>query len=141
MKTVQCSHPPYHHNGFVATYRLWTTSGGVHALLVLEQTELVEPSVGSNTNDGWTPPLVAHSRHVVTKPLWSWGGWAYWIVFMISLYMYYALCFVRVEHSVYHKPISFLINIYICIYVIQVKKQRLSLKIISTCCLPQFYYN
>ena len=39
MKTIQCAHPPHHHNGFVATCRLWTVSGGVHALLVLEPTE------------------------------------------------------------------------------------------------------
>ena len=64
MKTTQCAHPPHHHNGFVATCRLWTASGGVHALLVLEPT-----------------------------------------------YMYYSLCFVRVEHSVCHEPISVLINI------------------------------
>ena len=48
MKTIQCAHPPHHHNGFVATCRLWTASGGVHALLVLEPTE---HSVGSNTNN------------------------------------------------------------------------------------------
>ena len=44
MKTIQCAHPPHQHNGFVVTCRLWTTSGGVHALLVLEltETELVE---------------------------------------------------------------------------------------------------
>ena len=34
MKTIQCTHPPHHHNGFVAT-----ASGGVPALLVLEPTE------------------------------------------------------------------------------------------------------
>ena len=34
MKTIQCAHPPHHHNGFEATCRLWTASGGVHALLV-----------------------------------------------------------------------------------------------------------
>ena len=39
MKTIQCVHPPHHHNGFVATCRLWTASSGVHALLVLEPTE------------------------------------------------------------------------------------------------------
>ena len=40
MKTIQCAHPPpHHHNGFVATCRLWTASGRVHALLVLEPTE------------------------------------------------------------------------------------------------------
>ena len=33
------SSPPHHHNGSVATCHLWTVSGGVHALLVLEQTE------------------------------------------------------------------------------------------------------
>ena len=27
MKTIQCAHPPHHHNGFVATYRLCTASG------------------------------------------------------------------------------------------------------------------
>ena len=39
MKTVQCAHPHHHHNGFVTTCRLWTASGRVHALLVLEPTE------------------------------------------------------------------------------------------------------
>ena len=39
MKTIQCAHPPHHHNGFVATCRLWTASDGVHALLVLEPTQ------------------------------------------------------------------------------------------------------
>ena len=28
MKSIQCAHPPHHHNGFVATCRLWTASGG-----------------------------------------------------------------------------------------------------------------
>ena len=37
MKAIQCTHP-HHHSGFVATCRLWTASGGVHALLVLEPT-------------------------------------------------------------------------------------------------------
>ena len=23
MKTIQCAYPPHHHNGFVATCRLW----------------------------------------------------------------------------------------------------------------------
>ena len=36
----------------------------------------------------------------------------YWIFFMTSLYIYYALCFVHVEHSVCHEPISVLINIF-----------------------------
>ena len=39
MKIIQCAHPPYHHNGFVVTCQLWTASGGVHALLVLEPKE------------------------------------------------------------------------------------------------------
>ena len=30
MKTIQCAHPPHHHNGFVATCRLWTAGGGVY---------------------------------------------------------------------------------------------------------------
>ena len=42
MKRIQCAHPLHHHNGFVATCRLWTASGGVHALLVLEPTEVKE---------------------------------------------------------------------------------------------------
>ena len=28
MKTIQCAHPPHYRNGFVATCRLWTASGG-----------------------------------------------------------------------------------------------------------------
>ena len=44
MKTILCAHPPHHHNGFVATCRLWTVSAGVHALLVLEPTELKQKS-------------------------------------------------------------------------------------------------
>ena len=34
------------------------------------------------------------------------------IQFMTSLHMYYALCFVHVEHSMCHEPISVLINIF-----------------------------
>ena len=26
MKTIQCAHPPHHHNDFVVTCRLWTAS-------------------------------------------------------------------------------------------------------------------
>ena len=37
-------------------------------------------------------------------------GWEHWIVFMTSLYMYYTPCFVLIEHSVCHEPISVLIN-------------------------------
>ena len=39
MKTIQCAHPPHLHNSFVVTCRLWTASGGVQVLLVLEPTE------------------------------------------------------------------------------------------------------
>ena len=39
------------------------------------------------------------------------------IQFMTSLYMYYALCFAHVEHSVCHEPISVLININMYIYI------------------------
>ena len=28
MTTIQCANPPHHHNGFMATWRLWTASGG-----------------------------------------------------------------------------------------------------------------
>ena len=34
-----------------------------------------------------------------------------------TLYLYYALCFMLVEHSVCHEPISVLINVYIYIYI------------------------
>ena len=70
---------------------------------------LIEHSVVSNTNNVWTPPLAIHSQHVATKPLWWWGGWVHWVVFMTLLYMYYTLSFVLVEHSVYHEPIFVLI--------------------------------
>ena len=46
---------------------------------------LVEHSLGSNTNDARTPPLAIHSRHVVTKPLWWWGGWANWTFFFYQI--------------------------------------------------------
>ena len=41
----------------------------------------------------------------------------HWTVFMTSLYTYYALCFVHVEHSVYYEPISVLTSIYIYVYI------------------------
>ena len=28
MKTIQCAHPPHHHNGFVATWQ-WTAIAGM----------------------------------------------------------------------------------------------------------------
>ena len=36
----------------------------------------------------------------------------HYIVFTTSLYMYYALCFVHVEHSVCNEPISVLITVF-----------------------------
>ena len=36
----------------------------------------------------------------------------HYIVFTTSLYMYYAFCFVHVEHSVCNEPISVLINVF-----------------------------
>ena len=63
---------------------------------------LVEHSVGPNTSNPWTPPLAIQSRNVATKPkpLWWWGGWALWIVFITSLCIYiyikyfsYLLCY------------------------------------------------
>ena len=36
----------------------------------------------------------------------------HWIVFMTSLYMYHALSFVLIEHSVCHEPIFILINVF-----------------------------
>ena len=55
-------------------------------------------------DDQWsaTLPLVVQSQHIGTKPLWWWGGWAHWIVFMTSLYMYCAPWFVLAEHSCLH---------------------------------------
>ena len=38
--------------------------------------------------------------------------WVHWIVFMTSLYMYYAPCFLLVEHSVFHEPTFVLINVF-----------------------------
>ena len=70
MKTIRYAHHPHHHYGFVATCRLWTASGGVHALLVLDPTEcLIDGRI-----------------------------------------LYYALCFMLIEHSGCHEPIFVLIN-------------------------------
>ena len=48
-------------------------------------------------------------------PIYMWGYIYIYIyiriVFMESLYIYYALCFVHVEHSGCHERISVLINI------------------------------
>ena len=50
MKTSQYAHPPHHHNGFVATCWLWTTSGVFHKLSVLEPTVPVGKYVYQNRN-------------------------------------------------------------------------------------------
>ena len=49
----------------------------------------------------------------------------HWIVFMMSLHMYYALCFVHVEPSVCHEPISVLTYIYIYIYIYILKYSKI----------------
>ena len=76
MKTIQCAHPPHHHNGFVATCRLWT-----YTIVVMRRMGALD------------------CLHDVT------------------IYLYYALCFMLIEHSVCHEPIFVLINIYIYIYI------------------------
>ena len=35
----------------------------------------------------------------------------------VTIYVYYALCFMFVEHSVRHEPISVLINVCISLYI------------------------
>ena len=91
MKTIQCAHPPHHHNGFVATCRLWTASGGVHALLVLEPTE----------------PACRHKAIVVMRRMGALD-----CLHDVTIYLYYALCFMLIEHSVCHEPIFVLINVF-----------------------------
>ena len=61
MKTIQCTHPPHHHNAILVMRRM----GELDCL------------------------------HDVT------------------IYLYDALCFMLIEHSVCHEPISVLINVYI----------------------------
>ena len=56
MKTIQCAHPPHHHNGFVVMRLMGALD--------------------------------------------------------FTIYLYYALCFMLVEHSVCHEPISVLINVF-----------------------------
>ena len=73
---------------------------------------LVEHSVDSNSNNMRIPALVVHSSHVATKPLSCWGAWAHWMLVMTSLYMFYVLGFVPFEHSMCHKPIPVLINVF-----------------------------
>ena len=38
----------------------------------------------------------------------------------VTIYLYYALCFTLVEHSVCHEPVSVFINVYIYIYYISI---------------------
>ena len=47
-----------------------------------------------------------------SRPLWQWGRWVHWIVFITSTYRYYDPCFVLVEHSVCHEPVSGIINVH-----------------------------
>ena len=46
IKTIQYAHPPHHHNGFLVTCRLWTASGGGHALLVFNNRQSVQQAQG-----------------------------------------------------------------------------------------------
>lgn len=39
IKTIQATHARHHHNGFGSTYRLWTASGIVYTLLVLQPSD------------------------------------------------------------------------------------------------------
>ena len=84
MKTIQCAHPPHHHNGFVATCRLWTASGAVYAL-----------------------PACCHKAIVVMRRMGALD-----CLYDVTIYLYYTLSFMLVEHSVCHEPISFLINVF-----------------------------
>ena len=67
-KTIQCAHPPHHHNGFVTTSRLWTASGRVHTLLVLEPTlsqkNLRKQSPWSNIQKGFSQILKFLRKHM-----------------------------------------------------------------------------
>ena len=69
--------------------------------------------IGWNTYNAWTLPLASHSWYVTTKPLWWWGGWVYWIVFMFSLSFFLSiyLCL-----SIY-LPLSVCLSIYLSIYL------------------------
>ena len=49
MKTVQCTHPPHHDNGFVATCLLWTASGGVKHCQCQNQ-QSAQQAIGSFTS-------------------------------------------------------------------------------------------
>ena len=106
MKTIQCAYPRHYHNGFVVTCRLWTASGGVHALLVLEPTEcskrvlllLLEPTECS----------CRHKAIVVMRRMGALD-----CLHDVTVYLYYAFCFMLIEHSVCHEPISVLINVFV----------------------------
>ena len=74
MKLIQCAHPPHHHNGFVATCRLWKVSG---------QCPL--------------RPACRHKAIVVMKRMGELD-----CLHDVTRYLYYALCFMVVEHSVCH---------------------------------------
>ena len=101
------------HNGNKATqfFVLSLPSHLVYIYIYAPSLVLVEHSVGSNTNNAWTPPLAVHSRHVATKPLWWWGGWAHWIVFMTSLYMYIYVYIYIYTHIIFVIYISYILYI------------------------------
>ena len=119
MKAIQCAYPPHHHNVFVATCRLWAASGGVHALLVL----LI--------HDNWFMTLRVLNKHkaksIIMHKLRHWPSIAGMspqshvvmrrmgaldCLHDVTIYLYYALCFMLVEQSVCHEPISVLINVF-----------------------------
>ena len=81
MKTIPCTHLLHHHNGFVATCRLWTASGGVHALLELDQqrtqqalVQLVHYEFNSHsesTLESYSYFISFFSVHISFRPLYS----------------------------------------------------------------------
>ena len=77
---------------------------------------LVEFSVGCNTNSAWTSRLtsITDMSSQSHYGLW-WWGWAHWIVFTTSLYMYYPPLYLL--GTLYHEPISVLISVFIYIYI------------------------
>ena len=59
-------------------------------------------------------PSIAGMSPQSHLPFWGWVGWVHWIVFMTSLYMYYApslldSCFLS---TLCHQQISVLVNVY-----------------------------
>ena len=124
MKTIQCAHPPHHHNGFVATYQLCgdeedgciELSSRLHYIsitlsaLCLLSTLLVL-TLTMREFRHWPSIAGMSSRHVATKPLWWWEGWVHWIFFMTSPYKYaYIYKYICVCVYIY-------IYMYVCVFV------------------------